>query len=1009
MKLQVIHLSDMHFEKKEQIFSINIEKMIDALSITETADECVIVLSGDLAAHGYVQEYRCVSSFLGAVLKEIGSRKYKGKKIEVVCTPGNHDIDFSSREIGFDEIIESYKNQKIDSLMSEYLDKMNAFYNFARYRKCFGDNKLVSKKVIDTGKHKIGFIMVNTAPLSIKGGNSADMGSHFLSENDLNSIEQATEAEINILVMHHSMEWFQSNCKDKLRKIILSKYALVLTGHEHMPVGERRNINGAGDLMVMQGNALYGFAEEGNGFCAVNIDMDNYDIKGYSFIWKNDIYVSTKILNARIRRYLGSSFALKTEFLNEMEFDVYNRIIDDYYVFPDLTYNVVQDDQSVEKFDIEEEEELLDLLEQYKKVVISGEHKAGKTILAKRLYKKYLSEGKTPLYINASNINRKKIEKTIEYAFEEQYVEDNNAYEKYLQISIDNKIILLDDAHLIKGNVFETLLSFLEVNSEKIILFSEENLDLNIRKQVVDAMVERNLLQLRIKPFLYIKRRQLINNILVCGKRNNINSEEKTKKINDMINMQIKNFQLNPEFIINFVNQYEREYRFQFSSGINLFSVVYESDVKSRIIANSENIDASLTINVLRDVAYYMHFNKKALIGINEISEIIENYSNNYRQKVNIRFFLDVAIKAKILVDNGNQIRFADHTLVAYFVALSLNQKYNQGEEIKENLEYLLKNLCFSINSDIILFLALITENPKFIGIVVEGAKAHFSNYEELSFDKGNVKFLLDTPIPVKSSVPTEKEKQQRDRVIDKQEEYAKLEDIIELVNEYDYTEEDLDDFSNQTMISFKYLEILSKALPAFAANLNVNQQDKLVELLYRCPNQFLYALLQDIGDDFEESCNELYEEISALRREKDVADVNIESVKRLVEQISGILITALYQLVAMSCVSEQSIIALDEFAYENNTNYKLQNLMMISRVGDLVAFSTKAKKLDKEAKSKLEKSMIKYTVREYFLRNKVKLYGEAQSLLDYFFPGELGQNIQNEIEKRRIPRKDHT
>lgn len=858
-------------------------------------------------------------------------------------------------------------------------------------------------------EHKIGFVMVNTAPLSIKGGTSADMGSHFLSEKDLNSVEQATEAEINILVMHHSMEWFQSRCKDKLRKIISSKYALVLTGHEHIPVGERRNINSSGDIVVMQGNALYGFSEEGNGFCTVNIDMNSYDMNGYSFIWDNDIYVPNKILDARARRYLGNFLAVKEDFLNELELDLHKRNIDDYYVFPDLTYNVVNGDQTVEKVDIEEEKELLNLLEQYKKVVISGDHKAGKTILAKRLYKKYLSEGKTPLYINAGNINRKKIEKTIEYAFEEQYIEADNAYMKYLQMRIDDKIIFLDDAHMIKGSVFEALLSFFETNAGKVILLSEGNLDLNIRKQVVDAMVEQNLLQLRIKPFLYIKRRQLINNILTCSEHNCLQREEKAGKINEMINMQIKNFQLNPEFIINFVNQYEREYRFQFASGINLFNVVYENDVKNRIIENAENIDAGITINVLRDVAYYMHFNKKVYLEMNEIANIINNYSSNYRQKVNIRLFLDVAIKAKILVDNNNQIRFADHTLVAYFVALALNQKYNQGEEIREKLEYLLKNLCFSINSDIILFLALITENPKFIGIVVEGAKSHFSNYEELSFDKGNVEFLLDTPIPVKNSVPTEREKQQRDRVIDKQEEYAKMEDIIELINEYDYTEADLDDFGNQIMISFKYLEILSKALPAFAPNLNVDQQDELVELLYRCPNQFLYTLLQDIGDNFEEACNELYEEISALRREKDVADVNIESVKRLVEQISGILITALYQLIAITCASEQSIAALDEFPYDSNTNYKLQNLMMISRVGDLVSFSKKAKKLDKEAKSKLEKSMIKYIVREYFLRNKVELYGEAQSLLDHFFPGESGQNLQTEIAKRRITWKDHT
>lgn len=123
-------------------------------------------------------------------------------------------------------------------------------------------------------------------------------------------------------------------------------------------------------------------------------------------------------------------------------------------------------------------------------------------------------------------------------------------------------------------------------------------------------------------------------------------------------------------------------------------------------------------------------------------------------------------------------------------MAQALNQKYHQDEDIKEYLDYLLKNLCFSINSDIVLFLALITNNPKFVNVIMDGAIKHFEQREELSFDEGNIKFLLDTTIPVKNSLPNELERRQRDEVLEKQEEDAKFSDLIELVNEYDYSEE---------------------------------------------------------------------------------------------------------------------------------------------------------------------------------------------------------------------------
>ena len=579
----------------------------------------------------------------------------------------------------------------------------------------------------------------------------------------------------------------------------------------------------------------------------------------------------------------------------------------------------------------------------------------------------------------------------------------------FKQIHKSNKVVLLDEANLIPKNILDTLLKFLDDNFEKIVVFSEEKMELDIKKQVVDMMIEPNTLNMVIKPFLYVKRKKLISNILSCDKNTERDVDKETHKINELINAQIKYFNLDPEFIINFVNQYERDYRFQFSSGLNVFNIVYESSIRNRIIANSENVDPTIVINVLRELAFYMHFGKKNFVGIDEITNVVETYKKNYRQKVNIRSFIDATIKAKILVDVDNEIRFKDHTLVAYFVAQALNQKYHQDEDIKNYLDYLLKNLCFSINSDVVLFLALITNNPKFINVIINGAIKHFEKKEELSFDAENVKFLLDTTIPVKNSLPNEEERKQRDKVLAKQEEDAKFSDLIELVNEYDYSEEDLLKIENQIMISFKYLEILSKTLPAFCQNMKVEQQDALVSLIYRCPNQFLFDVLKDIGDNFEAFCNEVYEDISALRQEKNIAEVNIDSVKHMIEQISAVLVMALYQVVAATSASEQTITALNEFNYNSNSNYKLQNLMMISRVADVSTFSRRAQELNRELENKIEKSIIKYTVREYLLRNNVEIYGEAQSLIDCFFGGQTSQKLKMEIAKKRIIEKDRT
>lgn len=85
--------------------------------------------------------------------------------------------------------------------------------------------------------------------------------------------------------------------------------------------------------------------------------------------------------------------------------------------------------------------------------------------------------------------------------------------------------------------------------------------------------------------------------------------------------------------------------------------------------------------------------------------------------------------------------------------------------------------------------------------------------------------YILDTKLPVKDSFPDKEERKQREKDISKQEETIKLNEIIELVNEYDYTEKDLEKIENQVMISLKYIEVYQKSLPAFCQNMKVENR----------------------------------------------------------------------------------------------------------------------------------------------------------------------------------------
>ena len=139
-----------------------------------------------------------------------------------------------------------------------------------------------------------------------------------------------------------------------------------------------------GDVQYIQGNALYGYATEGNGFCVINIDMEQDRVVGHSVLWENGIYVPKQILDGIIKRNYGTNMIIKNVFLEEISLDNDKKKIDDYYVFPSFSYNIYKENEEVEKHDVETESELDELILKHNKIIITGEQKAGKTVLARK-------------------------------------------------------------------------------------------------------------------------------------------------------------------------------------------------------------------------------------------------------------------------------------------------------------------------------------------------------------------------------------------------------------------------------------------------------------------------------------------------------------------------------------------------------------------------------------------------------------------------------------------------
>ena len=109
MKLQVLHLSDIHLKNREDPFKIDVDKMVQSLNSLAPADECAIVISGDLAFSGKSDEYSAMRSLLGYIIKRLVSKRFPKKHITVLCVPGNHDVDFNLIDRRYEDIINSFR------------------------------------------------------------------------------------------------------------------------------------------------------------------------------------------------------------------------------------------------------------------------------------------------------------------------------------------------------------------------------------------------------------------------------------------------------------------------------------------------------------------------------------------------------------------------------------------------------------------------------------------------------------------------------------------------------------------------------------------------------------------------------------------------------------------------------------------------------------------------------------------------------------------------------------
>lgn len=989
MRIAIIHLSDFHIKDKDIINYNKVNGLVSSLKSFEIIDAVMIIISGDIAYSGQPNEYKAFEKLKNTLIKKIKSEICKNTFIPIYSVPGNHDINYDVLNRKHKEILDAYKSNKIDCLLDNEFKSIENFCNFNNNKFSIDKNRIVAKHFQQYGNFSIQINLINTAPFSTLEHDDREL--HYFQDNDYSVIEKRNNVDFCITVMHHPSECFFYNTKFKLEDFIAKNNHMLFLGHEHKDkIVEIYNDKKTGLDISKAGEMQWGNPEHTDAFNAIIIDTINRQFSSYSFTWNTNKSVFKKTechINKPIHKKTTKLMPLP-EFLTELNLDqslLYKTsFYDEYFVFPTLVPENNEDEPSIKINDINE---FKNALNKHKKIWIKGSSNSGKSTLAKHLYNELLSE-KNPLILRVSNgrFNIRNLKKSL---FSEQYGFEEGDWDLYEQSDNDKRIIIVDDFDLIdKKSTKQKLLLYLEKEFESYIIISSENSSYDIVEDVKEEVEEKynkdsSFCQLSIYPFFRKKRSLLVKNI--CN-INSITKEKDISAINRLIDKLVQNntslFTLKPSFIIQYTKFFLQEGQYESKNGEAIFSKVFEYNITSALLAYSSEFELDEIITGIEEISYYMHFNKKDILKYDELEKVINDYNTNYYVKLNPKKLCETLIKSNIFKEDSETfaLYFCNKNYLAYFVARCLYRKFqNEGEY--DDINYILKNICFGINSDIILFISYLSNNTRIIKSICEYADQIMSDFGEISFENNNVMLLSNYgALPAKE--PEEKDVEEYEERKDKAEELSYDIDSIEARGIYKYDESEIDKFYYKLERSIKYTEMICKALPAFNSIMKANQKNNLVEKIYSFPNKIIFEILDPISSEMASICKQ-------IKQYADEIQKKYQTGKAIDEDKIKEMLSTQAQCAFLSCFNSFSELAVNKKTLEilNSYNYssiseKLFRLSILDNSGNTDLFFKEAETFIKENNHPNLITLTQRMVRKHLICNNVP-QSKKQRIID--------------------------
>ena len=1015
MRISFLHLSDFHLNDSKGVHPAKIQAIVDSLGVYTPIEGIVIVLSGDIAATGQANQYKIAATFLKRLIPEI-RRKYSisEKNTKILIVPGNHDIDWGRSTRLDSSKIRSFDEKERALHLQQELKSMKNYFSFSDRNGCFFPywmhipfGQLVTRKILhfDNG-YRIEANLLNTAPFSC----DSDDGLHYLPEDAIHSLTTESNADFSLVVMHHSPDWFEFSQKKELENTLSKRCSLAFYGHEHFP-GTQNVLYDNGNRIVKQAGGAWWQSSVPtlSDYYAALFDTESRKYFLSKFSWNADrsAFVATmKQEHILMQKSLcGTGLTYQEKYIATVMADSKNTIaqsVSDYFVFPTLRFNASKEYSRGKAID--KMEDFIAFIKENRYVAVMGGSNSGKTTLLKMTFKE-LQTQYVVLYCGTDDITGRSQENILKELVTDTYGADS--YSLFQAIPSDKKVIIIDDLHRISPKHLNKFLRGIEDIFGTIVVASEETSQFDIVQMVKDNIkASKEFKKASISRLYAEKRLALIQKtVLIKTDNDELKAAGIARTLEQCLNSYKLAFRTDIDFVVQFVDYYCAHLGELDKSDATVFSKVFEASIERSIaphlVGRKEN--SNDIIVALSEIAHYIHFNKEYPINAEHIHEVIAAYCEYYDNRyLTAERFIEIGVNSGLLsrTSNGYEYRFASKNHLAYFVAKALNRRFHDTGDTTD-LESIVRQSCFSINGDILLFMTYISDNVNIPRLLLEQAVSYVSGWTEFDLSDIGIKYLQSMPA---KSLVSPKEDEKEEEIHNQAIEEEERDTIIETLDIYDYDETKIDELNNQLIRAFLQLKIIARNFSAFISILPGPVKKDYVSAMYQLPNK----IFSQWAESIDNSLDYLVEEVIAWQEEPDFEGKKLsrEDILRFFQEVSLNMLLNLYYVASSHGANDNTVDYLAQQNYISpSLNYRIERLMFWEKVDDYQAVIKEAEELCSLQGDGMAKNMTLAILRHMLVHSDKIIDRERRRISSKYFSPRTQAKILMDRQKSQKER----